>query len=391
MSRKIKLVSLIFIGSCFQCIAQEKNIFFQPEYSIGKIIPNGQIDTFPTVKAQQIFALNIGGVRLDTNSWGKYYNFPETGVTFLYSNLGNNEVFGHQLSILPFASFKIFNNYKLRIAAGVAYFSTFFDSINNPTNEVIGSHFTWDVKAMISRKIVSSKNFNLQLGVGFSHESNGHTRLPNLGINTVLASISAQFYTRNNEEFEFPLRKKGANRSPTKHFINIQEGIGFHEQDPTEGPLTNRSKPVYSSSIAYGFIFNNHIKLRAGLVYRFYEQYHTHLKENNVIGLSENIKKSSSNVILVVGNEFLMSHIGIDIRLGVNLHKPFYRQFNPQTDIGTRLRKIFSSRIGLNLYLKNTNELPPHNLFIGAHIVANMAKADFTEFSLGYTYLLNGK
>ena len=96
-----------------------------------------------------------------------------------------------------------------------------------------------------------------------------------------------------------------------------------------------------------------------------------------------------SNVILFIGNEFLMSHFAFDLRFGINLHKPFYNEFNPGTEIGIQIRKIFSSRVGLNLYLKNTNKLPRHNFFVGAHINANMAKADFTEFSLGYTFSLN--
>ena len=72
----------------------------------------------------------------------------------------------------------------------------------------------------------------------------------------------------------------------------------------------------------------------------------------------------------------------------MNLHKPFYKQFSKGTDIGTKLREFFSSRVGANLYLKNTNKLPKHNLFVGAHINANMGKADFTEFTLGYSFSL---
>lgn len=395
MSRKAKLIALVLISFSFFSSAQEtgKNYFLETEYMIGKIIPNQSIDTFPNTNLQQVFALSIGASNTDTNAWGKYYNFPETGVMFLYSNLGNNAVFGHQLSALPFISLNIFNKFpgitKLKIAAGVSYFSTFFDPITNPTNEIIGSPFTWDIKVSLSQQILQTDKFKLKAGVGFSHESNGHTRLPNLGINSGLLSLSGQFYRKKQTDFTFPKRVKGKNHSPKNYFINAQQGYGFHEQDGAEGPLTGRSKPVYSTSLAYGVIFNNHIKLRAGFVYRFYEQFNTHLKENDIDGLSDNRKWSASNVIVFVGNEFLMGHFGAELRLGVNLHKPFYNEFSNATDIGTKLREIFSSRVGVNLYLKNTNKLPKNNLFIGAHINANMGKADFTEFSLGYSFLLN--
>ncbi|MBL4667888.1 MAG: acyloxyacyl hydrolase [Flavobacteriales bacterium] len=394
MSRKVKLI-VVFIVSFSSFLSAQKadrNYFLEAEYMIGEILPNQSIDTFPNTNLQHAFTLSIGASNADTSSWGKYYNYPETGMMFVYSNLGNNAVFGYQLSALPFISLNLFNKWpgktKLRIGAGVSYFSTFFDSITNPTNEIIGSHFTWDIKVFLSQQIFQTDKFKLKVGIGFSHESNGHTKLPNLGINSGLFSLSGQFYRKKQTNFNFPTRVKRKNHSPKSYFINSQQGYGIHEQDDSEGPLTGRSKPVYSTSFAYGVIFNNHIKLRAGLIYRFYEQFNTHLKETDIDGLSDNRTWSASNIILFVGNEFLMGHFGAEIRLGVNLHKPFYKQFSKGTDIGTKLREFFSSRVGANLYLKNTNKLPKHNLFVGAHINANMGKADFTEFTLGYSFSL---
>ena len=50
--------------------------------------------------------------------------------------------------------------------------------------------------------------------------------------------------------------------------------------------------------------------------------------------------------------------------------------------------KLVATRLGMNLYLFDTNKLPQHNFFVGANINANLGKADFTEFSIGYTYTL---
>lgn len=396
MSRKTKLIGLLLISLSFSCLAQENNLkrsFIEPEYMVGKILPNAQADNFPSLKPQQVIAVNIGAQKLDTNSWARYYNFPETGIMLLYSNLGDNQTFGHQWSVLPFITFNVLNKYsdayKFRLSAGASYFSTFHDPIENPNNESVGSHLTWDVKAFLYREIIQSKNFKLKFGIGFSHESNGHTQLPNLGVNSFLASLSGQFYSKKNTATETPLKRKYNNLSTKKHFINFHQGYGFHEQDATEGPMINRVKPVYSSYLSYGIIFNNHIKLRAGFAYRFYEQFNTHLKENSSLDLNDQRIWSSSNIIFFVGNEFLMNHFGIDAQLGFNLHKPFYNEFNRLNDIGTTLRKVVSSRLGVNIYLKNTNKPSRHNAFIGAHINANMAKADFSEFSLGYLFLLH--
>jgi len=370
----------------------QRKAYFQPEYTAGKIIPNYP-DTFPKTSLQQGFTLSIGSTKTDTNSWAKYYNYPETGMMVHYATFGNNQVFGHQVGINPYVSFPVFNrakaDYDVKIGMGIAYFTTFYDSITNYSNIMIGSKFNWDFKLFLYRNILSTESFNLRLGFGLSHESNGHTVLPNMGINSALFSLSGQFYKHKNNLTATPKRIKGKNHSPKRSFINYRVGAGWHEQLKEEGPKVNRTKPVYASSLAFGNIYNKHLKLRVGLTYKLYEQYRTHLSENYVGGMTENRTLLSSAFVLFVGNEFLMSHVSMDLELGVNLYKPFYREFNPSNKVGVELMKLIATRLGVNLYLFNTNKLPKHNFFIGGNINANLGKADFTEFSIGYQYNLN--
>jgi hypothetical protein len=397
MSRKIRLIGILLLGFSSLCYAQKSerinSHFIEPEYMIGKVIPANTNFTFPSTGYQQTFALNYGFTNNDTTKWGKYYNHAETGFMLLYSNLGNNQVLGHQYSLLPFVSFRVFNvfknPFKLKLGAGISYFTTRFDSLGNPQNEIVGSQFTWDVKVFLYKSIYKKRGFQLKLGLGFSHESNGHTRLPNLGVNSPMASISGQFYNQKEDNYFKPTRVKRQNVSEKKYYITLEEGLGFHEQDETEGPQMGELKPVYSSDISAAILFNKHIKLRAGFTYRYYKVYYDHIIKNQTEGLIDNPEWSSSNVSFYLGNEFLMGHISIDVLLGVNLHKPFYRKFNPGTEVGLTLQKTLLTRIGLNLYLIKTHKLPKHNLFIGAHIKANMAKADYTDITIGYTFNLN--
>ena len=94
-----------------------------------------------------------------------------------------------------------------------------------------------------------------------------------------------------------------------------------------------------------------------------------------------------------------MGHFSIDVELGANVYKPFYKQYEKDFPAGNRFngyekfkrnfKRTISTRLGLNLYLFNTNKLPKHNFFIGPHIKANFGQADFTEVSFGYHYRLN--
>lgn len=369
----------------------QRNSFIQPEYAFGKIIPN-YADTFPKTTVQQGIYVSFGSVNADTNSWAKYFNYPESGLMVIYSNFGNNIIFGHQIGLDPYISFPVFNkskgNYRLKLGLGIAYFNKTYDSITNPSNIIIGAPFTWDLKASLNREIYSSDKFNVLLGLGVSHESNGHIQEPNKGINSVLLSLSGQFYT-NKIFYETPDRIIGKNYSPKKMFLNVRQGVGFHEQFEDEQPESGIKKPVYATSLSVGYTFNKHLKLRSGFTYKHYQHYYDYAIQNPDSALGENPRIAASNLVFYVGNELLMSHFSIDMELGFNLYKPFYWEYNTSSAIGPTLMKYIATRLGINAYLFNTNNLPPNNFFIGANINANLGRADFSEVSIGYTHNFN--
>ena len=372
----------------------------------GRVVPN-YVNNFPNTYIQHGLSISIGSFKTDTTtSWAKHFNFPQTGMTLFYSNIGNNSIYGNQFSLIPFVSYKILKNKTkpvyLKLGLGASYFSTSYDSITNPRNVAIGSPFTWAFQAGVYKTIVEKKGFNLKLGVIFSHASNGHTQLPNFGLNSGLVSLSSQFYKQRNQHYQL-LKKKTTqnnnNNNTEKHYsINIKQGVGFHEYGITEGPVGTKKRAVYSSSIAFGKTFNPHFKLVAGVNYQFYEQYYNQIKINKYPNYINHPKWSASNLVLYSGVEFLMNHISVDLELGVNVYKPFYKQFETDfegqaqfkgyEDFKANFIRVISSRLGLNLYLINTSEFPTHNLTLGSHIKGNFGSADFTEFNLGYIYTI---
>ncbi len=369
---------------------------------IGRVVPN-YVSSFPNTHLQHGFALNIGTLKNDTSSsWTKYYNYPETGVTLFYSNIGNNDIFGNQYSVLAFISFNVFNRpikpYYFKLGIGASYFDTYFDSITNPRNIDVGSSFTWAFQAFLYKTILEKKGMNLRAGIGFSHASNGHTQLPNLGINSGLFSLSAQFYNKEIDNYQL-IKAKTKLNTHKNYSLSLRGGLGFHEYGDKDGPVGKGKKNVYSTSFSIGKTYNNHLKIVIGGTYRYYEQYYDQIIKNNYEDFIENPKKSSSNIVLFIGSEFLMGHFSIDVELGANVYKPFYKQFEKDFPAGNRFngyekfkanfKRALSTRLGLNLFLFNTNKLPKHNFFIGPHIKANAGQADFTELSFGYHYRLN--
>lgn len=105
-----------------------------------------------------------------------------------------------------------------------------------------------------------------------------------------------------------------------------------------------------------------------------------------------------------------MNHVGMEVQIGVNFHKPAYKidwRINQGWDNTPReipewwelgefdskyeVKQAVMSRMGLKYYFWGTDKDPVHNIFAGFHINANLGQADFTEFSVGYIYRLGSK
>jgi len=372
---------------------EKKGAIIETELMGGHVVPNYSVN-FPKSTVQSAIAISFARENADTSGWGKYYQYPESGVTFFASNIGNNHIYGNQFSISPYISFRLKKKEKpfhIKLSIGLSYFTTTFDSIKNIDNVAIGSSLAWGFQAFLYKTIYNSNTTTLRIGGGYSHASNGHTQLPNFGLNSALLSFSAQFHPKKNEStqnFTPPIYRKLKKR----YFIQYREGIGFHELGGTAEPVGGVKRLVFTSALSGGIIINNHIKIRAGFAYRYYEQYYNYIITTRHPDYISNPTQSSSNIYFFAGCEFLMSHISLDIAGGLNLYKPFYKEFNTTFEKNTgfryQLKKWLNSRMGLNVYAANTNKHPKHNIFAGAHINANFGQADFTEFNLGYVYTL---
>lgn len=402
------LSSILFlIILCYSAtlLAQETNkraYFIEPEYMAGRVVPNF-VANFPNSHIQHALALSVGSFKIDTTSWAKYFNYPQTGVTFFYSNIGNNKVFGNQFSAMAFVGFNVFNQIKkpiyLKISLGATYLTSHFDAVDNKKNVTIGSPLNWGFIAGAYKTISEKPGMNLKLGLIFSHASNGHTQLPNFGLNSALLSLSAQFYKKDLAIYQLtqkPFKPETKSKSRT---FGISYGLGFHEYGDKDGPVGGEKKLVHSTSIFTGKTINHHFKWGIGATYRYYDAYHDQIISRDLAEFSSNPKKYSSNVVLYSNAEFLMGHVSINVELGINVYKPFYQQFEKDFPLGSQFKgyskfksnfkRAISTKLGLNLYLFNANKLPKHNFFMGPYIKANSGQADFSEIAFGYIYRIN--
>lgn len=412
------LKAIIFVVLYQNCLAQNtddfKNskLFFVPEIVIGKTLEANT--DFPDTQLQKDLFFSLGWYNNDTDKeWASRLNYPNIGVSIGFTDFGNSENIGYAYSILPFIEFSILKQkikgLNLHVAFGSSYMDTQYNENSNEFNRAITTKINWSFRSFLYYDVFKNKTTDWRLGLGLLHHSNGHTKLPNQGLNSIAASISAKI----DGEKEAVLNLETHNfKSKSQTYLDFRFGLGQN----VLSEKFNSKKEVYSIAASAGKIINNTFKFGGGFYYRFYEHYYDYINNNEAL-VVEQVPHYTKNPFgyatafgLFATSELLIDHIGIELDLGLNIYKPFYKidwQLNKgysfenaenetievlgELDWYYEIKRTVSARMGLKYYLRNTNRAPKHNLYIGAHINANLGQADFTELSLGYVYRFNLK
>jgi lipid A 3-O-deacylase PagL len=149
-------------------------------------------------------------------AWQQAAGYPQIGLAFLYGQSGASEYIGHMAAVLPFINFPLYKTSgftaNLRLAVGPAWVEKIFNPETNYQNLVIGSHLNACLNALVSARIRILPRTDLELGLSFTHISNGSIQLPNLGLN--IPALSAGFryelfpFHRPHKEPLPPIKKK---------------------------------------------------------------------------------------------------------------------------------------------------------------------------------------
>ncbi|MCF1421138.1 acyloxyacyl hydrolase [Mangrovimonas futianensis] len=405
----MKLLRLLLFCP-FLILAQTPNTsYLTPEIQLGKTLEAN--DGFPNTQLQKSFFLSWGNYNNHRDQeWVYRLNQPKTGVTLGLIDFGNSEAIGTGLSAMTFIDFSLNKSKKLRLKMGLgaSYFNKQYDSIHNPMNRAISTNFTWSFNSFLYYHIHQSENIDYNLGLGYYHHSNGHTKLPNQGLNSLLVSFSGDIRWQHINQTEEPITNDFKRNS--YRYFSSAFGLGWN----TLSNKFNSTKNVYNLTLSYGKVINRTFKFGFGAYYRFYEHYYDYIKNEETLILEEypqfkdNPYGYATNIGLLGKGELLLNHFGLEFQIGLNIYKPFYSidwklnqgyTYERPTENGPitvevlgeldwyyEVKRTISSKMGINYYFIGTDKTPKHNFFIGAHINANLGQADFTEFSAGYVY-----
>jgi len=385
--------------------------FFAVELLGGNTIPPTAYSS--KTKNEKGFMLHFGTNNSNNNEeWAYRLNYPRTGFSIGVNDFGNSDEIGYSVSFIPFLEFNVLKNKNLYLNTGLgtSVFTKKYNSINNANNKSITTNINWAFRLFFHYRIFHSKKIEWRLGFGYFHQSNGHVRLPNEGLNSLFASTTfqlnykAETQLKVEEDFVTDVREKSQNT-----YISVRTGLGANVLSKN----INTPRPVYTLAVSMGKTYNKTFKYGGGIYYRFYKQYYDHIvSEGELINeeyphFKEKPYQCASNINVFGSLEVLLGHIALELELGYNIYKPFYvidrkvgqaytyyvrgEEFYALGDLDFtyKLKQNISSRLGLKYYFLTNENKNPYNFFLSANINANFGQADFNEISLGMVYNFN--
>jgi Lipid A 3-O-deacylase (PagL) len=144
-----------------------------------------------------VFEINLQQETFGKRVWERIFNYPEIGMSFLYTGLGKSPELGSALSLFPFIDFPLtrIKNFSInfRFGLGIAYLTKRFDRLTDYKNLAIGSHINASANIMFKARYKLNQRVTLSLGFGLQHFSNGSLKLPNYGLNIIALNAGVAY------------------------------------------------------------------------------------------------------------------------------------------------------------------------------------------------------
>ncbi len=346
-------------------LAQEE---FQKSISLslesGPLISNGKpwADEIKNSVEYRGIDIKFSWRRISNTPMNHLYRYPTFGGGFT-SLLGDFPEIGRPQAVYGFFEmpFAIPNpNQKLSFGyftqIGLGFNLTPYDSINNPSNKYIGSslnayiHFGFNGEYKLSDRVLITSSLSLK------HYSNGAIKKPNAGINLVPVSIGIKSYLGKISPIpqtrpEYPVLDK-------RWFLNLALYSGIKNYDIG-------GADYFRGGVGINYLWEANYKFRLGLGLDFF---YAPGMNKRYVGEEFSFKDQTSLAVVGSWEWKLTDKLFMPIGFGVY----FYRNELNQESSG------IYERIGFRYRLSE-------QLSAGVQIKAHKAKADFFEFTMGYT------
>jgi len=353
--------------SCTVIFAQDakfqKSISFS--YETGPLISNGT-DWGNEVKNAidyQALDFQIGWRKISNTTFNYLYRYPTLGFGFS-SALKNYEEIGMPQSVYGFMEIP-FSIKGLTRRVSIGYFTQLgvgfslspYDSLVNPSNRYIGSKVNGYINLGVYSTLKITDRSDLQATIGLKHFSNGAAKKPNAGIN--LFPLNLALNVKLGAINPIPSSPPEIPKKEIKAFWNVMMYTGIRNYeigDPS----------YFRGGLGASYVIEPAYKYRLGVGVDFFWA-----QGMNIRFPDQSFSFLDQTSMAVVGTwEWqLTKRLYVPIGFGAYLYR---NELNQEIT-------WFYERVGARYRFDN-------NMFAGMQIKAHKAKADFFEFTVGYTF-----
>ncbi|MDP4210578.1 MAG: acyloxyacyl hydrolase [Bacteroidota bacterium] len=353
---------------------------------LGYIVKNsGQV---PESKRTMFVEFNPSVQTNGSREWHHIFGFPRIGCSLMAGDLGNSRELGHFWGVAPNITFNTLNpkwySPRVTLGLGLAYFNRPYNETENPLNFYIGSHITALATSAVFVEPAINSQFSLKAGIRVVHCSNGHYQVPNLGLNMPSVFFGIVYTPNGTPE----VRRRNILVPPSKLKFNLRLGIGVNELARTFGPAGTSKYAIYMTDVYVSRRVGKASNLQLGLEMKYYNGFYQYIKRNNLF--ERDWTQKSTVFGFFVGHELLINRFSLLTQGGINLYNEFYdkyiQQYKSEKGLQADLKKLISTRLGVQYYLFNPAYATRNNIFIGGYIKANFGMADFICTQVGFVF-----
>ena len=326
-----------------------KPISLEFNYLKGNILPHKKgLDHLITGHPEGVM-LSVLKQSDGSKEWQKDYNYPEYGAYFLYQDfkndiLGQNYAAGFQSNF-----YFLKRNIQFKVASGIAMTTHPYDKETNSKNNAFGSKFMANINIGLAYKTYFfNKKIAAQTGFFFSHYSNGRTKSPNSGINTINLNIGLAYNLSTSK-----INKKDSvvtsienSKEPIHYNVVVRSGL-------------NESSVVNSGQHSFyhiGFFANKKLNKKTTLqlgtelflsnFYKDFIKYQSIAYPNKQIDANTDYKR----VGVFIGYELFFDKVAVEAQAGYYVYQPFKFDIPIYDRIG--IKYYFNKKINVGISVK---------------------------------------
>lgn len=329
------------------------------------------------------------------NAYDRAYNRPTLEAGLLYGDFSHVKIqdpdapapshVGHEWALFAGMQYDIWRKRRWRAGVnlqnGVAWFSRRYDENNNADNQLVGSPLSVfiDLGAYLSYRL--SSRWEVSAGWDFKHVSNGTLERPNLGANTIGATVRVAYNITDDpiepKGYKDPYKDRSGLRLPERPvYLEFSAGLGANTLTDQFNYYHSNSNTLYVSPFVMLAPMWRYSRIMASGVEMdyIYANYPGHIRKYDELNERYGYKYSHNVLGLGLRHEFFYRHLSLHMGIGWYVYRKM--GYSASNSEGNSYQTI-----GFRYSLPCTQD----RLFIGYQVKAhNFSKADCMQMSIGY-------